>query len=327
MIIPDPKSIKNMLVVRNDRFGEFLLNIPAFRALKETFVFARLIAVIDPYVRELAQAVPFIDEVIEWSNKKSAFLEKLRLVKLLRKKEIDIAVMLNPTKDFNLITALAAIPLRLGYDKKCGFLLTHKMEDKKYLGDKHEIDYNLELVSLVGAKTQDKTLTLTIEEGIKSCLLSDLNIEDKGNLIAVHPWTSDPLKQWPQEKFVRLAKKLVEGLNAKVFIVGGKEEIGRSNDLFNGFDRGLINITGRTSLIQLGAVLKKCRLLVSGDSGPVHLASCVRTPVVAIFRNDLPGKNPVRWGPLGKKSAVVESPSLSDITVEEVFAKAKELLS
>ncbi len=155
----DKGTIKNILVVRNDRFGEFLLNIPAFRALKETFINANLIIAVDPYVRELAESIPFIDEAIEWSRGKHPLLEKLRLIKLLKNRRIDMAVMLNPSKDLNIITRLAGIPIRVGYDRKWGFLLTHKMKDKKHLAEKHEIEYNLELVSLIGAKTQDSTLS------------------------------------------------------------------------------------------------------------------------------------------------------------------------
>jgi ADP-heptose:LPS heptosyltransferase len=68
-------------------------------------------------------------------------------------------------------------------------------------------------------------------------------------------------------------------------------------------------------------------LLISADSGPVHLASCVGVPVVAIFRNDIPGKSPKRWGPGAKESIVIEKNNLYDITVKEVFEKVKEVLN
>lgn len=319
------ESIKNILCVRNDRFGEFLLNMPALRALKETFVNARIIAVVDPYIKDLTQSIPLIDEVIEWGRGKHLLPGKLKFISLLKRKNIDIAIMLNPSKEFNIFTYLSAIPVRVGYSRKWDFLLTHKMEDKKHLGQMHEIEYNLELVSLVGARTDDKRLTLSIDNDIINNLLKDYDIKNGDILVALHPWTSDPIKQWPQEKFRELASRLSQEPDIKVVVIGGKDEANRSEGLY-GKGRNLINITGRTTLRQLAALLKKCRLLISGDSGPVHLACAVGTQVLAIFRSDMPEKGSRRWGPWGKGHIVIEKDNLSDISVQEVFSKAKEAL-
>ena len=311
--------IRNILVVRNDRFGEFILNIPALRALKETFPDARIIAVVDSYVKILAEKVPFIDEIIEWGRQKHSFWQKIRLAGDLRKRRIDLAVMLNPSREFNFITWAAGIPARVGYDRKCGFLLNYKIPDKKHLGLVHEVKSNLELVGLVGAKTDDKSLCLKIEG--RSHLAPN-----EGNLVAVHPWTSDPLKQWPYEYFVELTTRLIRELNVKVAIVGGQEEIDKSRELFKQEKDNLINLTGKTNLLELASFLRMCKLLISGDSGPVHLAACVNTPTLVIFRSAIPGKNAKRWGPWGQGHTVIEKERLRDITVKEVFDKVKERL-
>jgi len=311
--------VRNILVVRNDRFGEFLLNIPAFRALKESFPDARIIAVVDPYVKILAEAVPFLDETIEWGRQKHSFLQKLRLLRLLIKKRIGIAIMLNPSREFNFITWAVGIPVRVGYDRKCGFLLNYKIPDKKHLGLMHEVESNLQLVGLVGAKTNDKSLYLKVKG--RSSLASN-----EGNLVVVHPWTSDPLKQWPYEYFVQLCKRLTTELNIRVAIVGGQDELSKSRELFREDGVRLINLTGKINLLELASFLRMCKLLISGDSGPVHLAACVNTPTVVIFRSDMPGKSPKRWGPWGQGHTVIEKERLQDITVEEVFHKVKERL-
>lgn len=323
----EPKSIKTILVVRNDRFGEFLLNIPSLRALKEAFVNAKIILIVDPYVKELAECLPFIDEIIEWAIKKHTLTEKFHLITYLKNKDIDAAIILNPSKEFNVFAYLAGIPIRAGYNRKWGFLLTHKIEDRKYLGRKHEIDYNLELVGLVGAKTTDKTLSLTINDGIIDKLSKDSGIENFDNLVAIHPWTSDPIKQWPLQNFRELAQRLLEDPNIKVIVIGGKENQDESNKLFTDSGSGLINLTGKTTLKQLAGLLKRCKLLVSDDSGPVHLACAVNTPVIAIFRNDIPAKTARRWGPWGRGHAIIEKDNLSDITVDEILNKVKELLN
>ncbi len=317
-------TVKNILAVRTDRFGEFLLNIPAFRALKLKFPEAKLTLVVNPYVQELASCIDVVDEVILWENRKHRLWEVLSFSNELRKKKIDLCIIFNPSKELNIAGFLAGIPLRIGYARKWGCLLTHRIPDRKYLGDRHEIDYNLDLTRFAGADSDDKKLSLSIDENIANDLLSGI---DLSNAVVVHPWTSDSLKQWPTHKFFLLAQRLIEELRLTVIFIGGKEEPDNSGELFAGFKDNVINLIGKTSLTQLAAVLKQSKLLISGDSGPVHLACCVGTPVVAIFRNDMPGKSPVRWGPRSEGNIVVEKNNLFNISVEEVFDKVKEILS
>ena len=319
-------NINKILVVRNVRFGEFLLNIPAFRALKKSYPKAKLILVVSPEVKELAQCINFIDQIIVWNNKKHNIFEILNFVKALRKSRFDLCVIFNPSKEFNLVSYLARIPRRVGYARKWDFLLTQKMPDNKHLGNKHEIDSNLELAYLAGANSRNRDLFITINEEWIKDLLSKFNIIEDSLLVAIHPWTSDAAKQWPLVNFYNLIKKLAGELKLKILIVGGKEEVSISNDFSKGLDNSVINLTGETTLKQLAALLKKCRLLISNDSGPVHLAASVDTPVIVLFRNDIPAKGYLRWGPCHKDSVVIAKDKLSEISVEEVFNKAKSLL-
>ncbi|MBU1726179.1 MAG: glycosyltransferase family 9 protein, partial [Candidatus Omnitrophica bacterium] len=297
-------TVKKVLVVRNDRFGEFLLNIPAFRAIKESFVNAKITAAVNPSVSELAGCVTYLDEIIELPHKKRSWKQILSLAEELQKKNFDLAVILNPSKDLHIATFIAGIPVRVGYSRKCGFFLTHRIKDQKHLALKHEVEYNLELVNLIGASTADLNLGIRLPQ--------DAKVEPDKDLIAVHPWTSDPVKQWPLNNFVDLVKRLT-GSGFRVAVVGGKEEEPRSKELFENINSSVNSFTGKTSLKELAVLLKKARLLISGDSGPVHLACCVNTPVVAVFRNDLPGKTAKRWGPWGKANFVIEKSNLADI--------------
>lgn len=319
-------KIKNILVVRNDRFGEFLLNIPALRALKENFPVASLIIIVDPKVKELAQNIPYVDKIISWGREKHTLFSRFKLfLKLLRIKA-DMAVILNPSKEFNLLSYLAGIPIRAGYDRKLGFLLTHRVKDKKASADKHEVEYNLELVAAVGAVTPDKRISLGLDLDLSEINLPRFSLADLGDFLVVHPFTSDQRKQWPLINFQELVRRLAEELAQKVIIVGGPDEAPANCQIFDYPNSSIINLVGETTLIQLAYILKKGRLLISGDSGPVHLASSVGTPVIAIFRNDLPGKTAKRWGPWGQGHIVIEKDSLSAILVEEVFQKTKEVL-
>ncbi len=320
----NPQQVKNILVVRNDRFGEFLLNIPAFRALRETYPQAKITVAVAPYVKELAGCIDGIDEVITWENKRHSLFKLIKFSRQLKSAKFDLCVIFNPSRDFNLVSFLAGIPMRVGYARKWPFLLTHKIKDEKYLGLKHEIEYNLELVNCIGADTKDKSLSLKIDNGAIDALSG--YFKDAANLVAIHPFTSDPIKQWPLNNFRELANRLKLQFNTTVVIIAGEKESIKNRDFLNRLDSGIINLSGKTTLVQLAALLKKCRLLVSGDSGPVHLACAVNTPVIAIFRNDIPGKTAKRWGPWHGQSRVIEKNDLSKITVDEVFKKVKEVV-
>lgn len=316
----------NILAVRNDRFGEFILNIPALRALKEGHPESKLILVVNPYVRELAESIDFVDEIITWDNRQHKLIDVFRFSRLLRSRKFGICVIFNPSKEFNIISFLAGIPIRVGYQRKWGLLLNRKIPDRKHIGDRHEVEYNMELSELAGAKSGGSNISLKIDEGAISDLLDREVLDSPDRLVAIHPWTSDSRKQWAVVNFSDLSQRLAGLPNIKVIIIGGRDEQDRGVSLFSNTNDRFINLVGRTSLRQLATLLKKCSLLVSGDSGPVHLAAAVGTPVIALFRNDLPGKTAKRWGPWGNGHIVIEKKSLSQITVEEVFEKIKEVL-
>jgi ADP-heptose:LPS heptosyltransferase len=200
----------------------------------------------------------------------------------------------------------------VGYDRKWGILLNHRIPDNKNLGLKHEVEYNLGLVDLISAKTNNKSLSL-------GRLPRHNNLEYVG-AVAIHPYTSDKVKEWPLERFKELSRRIAGELRLSVIVVG-KAETGA--ELFSNLEGNIVNLVNKTSLIGLAQVLKQCRMLVSCDSGPMHLAAAVGTPVVALFRNDLPGKTARRWGPWGSGHTVIEKADLNDIAVEEVLVKIK----
>jgi heptosyltransferase-2 len=321
----DKAKVRNILAVRTDRFGEFLLIIPALRALHETFPQAKISLICNPELDELAKCIPYINETAYWENTKHPFKEILKFSFQLREKHFDICVIFNPSKEFNIISYFAGIKHRVGYNHKGSFFLNHKIADNKHLELEHEVEYNLDLVSEIGAITHDKSLSLAIPHDIALSALKSFELGSENNLIAIHPWTSDPVKEWPVERFVELALGLNQ-LSLKVIVIGGRGELFKSKALFDNLGSNVINLTGRTSLVQSAVILKGCRLLVSCDSGPVHLACCMKTPVVTLFRNDIPGKRAKRWGPWGTGNFVIQKPDLSAITVDEVVQKVKEAL-
>ncbi|MDD2679598.1 MAG: glycosyltransferase family 9 protein [Candidatus Omnitrophica bacterium] len=300
------KDIRKILCVRNDRFGEFLLNIPAFRALKEAYPHAQLTLAVKSGVQPLAECIEYADKVAVWDDD---------FRKNLRKEGFDACVILNPTKEAHWAAFFAGIPARVGYDRKWGILLNYKIADNKNLALRHEVEYNLDLVSLIGARTNNKAVSLK--------RLPKHNNLEYVTAVAIHPYTSDKVKEWPVERFRELAQRIAGEFKLRVIMVGAADT---GAGLFSNLGGNIINLVNKTSLVDLAQVLKQCRMLVSCDSGPVHLAAAVGTPVLALFRNDLPGKTAKRWGPWGKGHSVIEKNNLLDITVEEVLGQVRSAL-
>ena len=302
----DKDKIHRILVIRTDRIGrishsarycglgEALLNIPAIRALKQNFN-SSIVALVNPVVKELLAGSPEIDQILTFDEDKwnKSIFTRLRLLRQIRKGKYDLAVIFNPTKRFHILTYLAGIPRRLGYARKWGSLLTHKIEDKKFRGQKHEVECNLDLVRSIGADTNEKSTSIAVEKEdarFVEDLLLKYAIRDKDLVIAIHPHSSNPAKSWPRENFVCVADELHSRFAAKVAIIGGAQERDSVRDLISLTKYPPINLCGELTLKQLAAFFQRGTLLISNDSGPVHIAAACRAPTVVIFGRNIPGE-------------------------------------
>ena len=321
---------KRILLVRTDRIGDLLLNTPAIKAIRQAYPESRISMVVNPNSKEAIEKNKDIDEIICFDDKvKNKLSDKLGLFFKILSSRFDMAVMLNPSRFFNIQTHVAGIPKRVGYDKKLGFLLTDKIEDKKYLAEKHEIEYNLDLAAVAGARAGSKDLVFEFgkeDEDSVNDILNKQGLRPAANLVAIHPGTSNPQKKWDTKKFAQLADKLIQDHGAIVCVVGSREEAQTARELAANMKQKAIDLTGKLSLKELGAFLKKCKALVSNDSGPVHIASAVKTPVVAIFAKGVQGAEPARWAPLNKNSQVIYE-KLDELSVDKVLEAVKKVIS
>ncbi|MFA5355797.1 MAG: lipopolysaccharide heptosyltransferase II [Candidatus Omnitrophota bacterium] len=305
--IPD---LKRILIVRTDRIGDVLLSTPAIKAVRDSYPNAYIAVMVSPYARDIVEGNPYLDEVIIYDKdgRHKGWLGSLRLAARLKKKKFDLALILHPANRAHIVIFLAGIRRRVGYDRKMGFLLTDRIKHTKQLGEKHESEYVLDLAGHLGIKPEDKKLFMPVrpesEQWVEE-LFRYKGIQKTDKLLAVHPGASCPSKLWPNERFAAAADRLSEKYGFKVLVVAGPKDKELAESVVKNMRSPAVNLGGKTSVSQLASVLRRCDLFISNDSGPVHIAAAVGTPVISIFGRKQKGLSPLRWGPLGEKNKVI----------------------
>lgn len=327
---PAPRDPKQILLVRTDCLGETVLNVPLVAALKAAFPRARVTWLVNPALVELLRAAP-ADEVLACPQVPGPWWWRAwRLSRLLRRGRFDLVLISNATKESHLASWLAGMPVRAGYDRKWGFLLTHRIQDRRVLGECHEVEYNMRLLSTLGlAVPSSPTLHLPVTDEAARDIAQRLRaagLTSQEALVVVHPWTANLRKQWPLDRVRGMIARLSALPQARVLVVGGPEERLHAHGLVQGMGPGVTSLVGELLLPALAACLRRARVVVSNDSGPMHLAAAVGTPVVALFGTQDPGSCPERWGPWGSGHTVIHKP-LDQISIEEVVASAQRYLS
>ncbi len=333
-----------MLIVRTDRMGDVILSTPVIRALRKTFPQAYLGMMIRPEHRELAEGNPDLNAVILYDKRgrEKGILGSLRFARKLKQHRFETAIILHSTNRVIFVTWLAGIRRRVGYARRLPWLLTRRLPYIKREGDRHEVEYNLELLRLIGLESPQEPIFVPVsplaQERIRDFLETHRVMRDRP-LVVIHPGASCPSKRWPPDRFAAVADRLTERHNAQAVVITGSEEKGLGESVLRQMRHPAVPALGSLSVGELAALFRKSRCLISNDSGPVHLACAAGAPVVAIFGRWGGGLSPVRWGPTDSRSVVLHHDvgcrpclahrcpigfvCLKAVSVEEVVAAAE----
>ncbi|MFA5286982.1 MAG: lipopolysaccharide heptosyltransferase II [Candidatus Omnitrophota bacterium] len=303
-------NFKRILIVRTDRIGDVLLSTPVIKAVREKYPQAFIAVMVSSYAKDIVEGNPYLDEVIIYdkAGKHKSWLRSIKFARNLDKKRFDLAIILHPTNRAHLLTFLAGIPKRVGYDRKLGFLLTDRFAHTKERGEKHELEYNLDLLRDLEIRAEDKNLFMPIKkesEEWANDFFKREGIKADDKLLAINPAASCPSKVWPPERFAKVADKLAQKYGFKILLVSSSKDLLIAQCVIKNMRSSVISLAGKTSLSQLASLLKRCSFFISNDSGPVHIASSVGTPVISIFGRKQNGLSPKRWGPVGAKDKVL----------------------
>jgi heptosyltransferase-2 len=338
---------RRILLVRTDRIGDVLISTPVIKALRDHYPASYIAMMVSPYTRELVEGNPYLDSVIVFDKDKkdAGFLGTLSFSNKLKKMKFDAVIVLHPTLRVHLICFLAGIRERIGYDRKAPYFLTKTFAHTKQEGRKHEVEYNFDLLAPLGIFEASRDLYMPIKETSERFVegfLKDIGLSEKDKIVAVNPAASCISRRWPLQKFAHLIDQLITTYDVKVLIVADTIHRFLSEEVVRLAHTNPLDCSGRFNLSELASLIKRCALFISNDSGPVHIAVAVGTPVVAIFGRNQPGLSLRRWGPLGKRDVVLHKETnchpclahdcksqfkcLEAITVEEVLEHAGQIL-
>jgi len=309
-----PAIFNNILIVRTDRIGDVVLTTPTLKALRQAYPTARISILVARQTYDLVNGNPYVDEVLvdDREAKHKGVLGFLKLVRELHLKKFDLVIIFHTKRRYNLACFAARIPYRLGYkNDKLGFLLTHPLKDHRASGKKHEAVYCMDVIKALGIENDDMDVLVPMQKGAEAWAIDwvqENNLNTCG-FITIHPGSSDPAKCWSSANFALLMDRLVEQYALKVVLIGSVQTIPVAEGILRQTRQRsqFLDLTGKTTLAQTASLLRRSRLLISNDSGPVHVAAGVGTSVISLFLRDQPGINPERWRPLGAKSFILSN--------------------
>lgn len=266
--------------------GDVLFSTPFLEALRAHFPDSFIACLVVPRCREVLEGNPHLDEILLYEEESlhRSFFGKLRLIRTLRAKRFDKVYLLHRSFTRRLLTVLAGIPERIGYAVKWGgLLLTQKVPLPP--SPLHKVEYFLGLLPPEN-RTVSRNYTLQIGEEEEKRLarrLQEKGLKQGERFIALCPAGNWDQKRWPPERFAALADQLIRKHHQKIVITGEKKDIPLGEEILSSMRERAVLFCGETTLKQLAALLKRATLVISGDTGAMHVAQSQGTKVIALF--------------------------------------------
>ncbi len=322
-------EIANILIIKPGAIGDLLHLTPVIRALKERFPRARVTMLVGSRLSAtIFENNPLVHESIVFEKKGAhkSLNGLIGLWKELRSKRFDLVLNYQRSNLKGWFLASSAFP--------CRVLVYHKSRKRMI----HAVENHLEPLAALGLDPGEAGWKLDFfpsskDEEKAEKLLAGAGIAGR-RIVAFNPGTNHLCKCWPLDRFAELADRVIEQMNAEVIILGSPDEKRLAEEIQAGMRSKAHDLTGCT-LGELGALLKRAQVLVTGDTGPMHISAAVETPVLALYGP----VSPVRSGPIGDGHRVVIHDELDccpcnsfkcvnpvfrlcmeSITVDEVFA-------
>ncbi len=303
--LPD-KKIRSVLAVSPNWLGDAVLSIPTLYGLRSLFPEARLCVLAANTVIDVFRGVCCVDERIPFCR--SHGLRRIgslyAVSTMVRRKSFDAAVIMTRSAASALICLGAGIPQRIGIGGIAQRLLLSREAGLPALSDGvHQADRYKRLLEPIGIASFPDRPRLAVPDDERTWA-SRLDLPEGRFLAAISPGAAyGSAKQWLPGRFAELARRLAGRHGCGVIVVGDKKSSDAARDIMRAAPGRVVDLCGRTTVLQLAALLERCSVLVTNDSGPMHLAAALSCPVVAIFGST----DPRITGPCAQNARVVSA--------------------
>lgn len=293
---------QNILVIKLRYLGDVLLATPTLHALKAAYPMARVTALVNRGTEEMLIGNPDVDQIL--CLDRGTIVEQCRFVSDVRHRRFDMVVDLTDGDRAALLTRISGAPIRIGFNAeqrwtgRCYTTVVHGEAGA------HRIERDLAALTPLKISATDRIprLWLTNEDEARAdALLAKVAVRSDQPLVVIQPGARYWFKAWPTERFAELADRLTERFGCQVVVSGSHQEAELTKLVIKQAKSPLLTIAGLSPIRTLAALLKRAALFVGNDSGAMHIATAVGTPVVALFGPS----NPAEWGPRGGPAEVI----------------------
>ena len=291
---------ERILVVEVNWLGDVLFSTPAIRAIRKKYPGAYIAALVVPRCKSVLSGNNYLDEIIVLDEKgqHKGFQGILRLIRELKARRFTVAYLFHRSLTRTWVVFCAGIKKRIGYyTKKRGFLLTEKVKPLKEICHRADTYYYLVAKTLIPDGERYCDFFVSLED--KNFIVDFLNKHRLGldkKLVVLHVGGNWDLKRWPKENFAKLIDALAEHFEVDSIISGSFLEYPLAREIASQTRHKPFIACGLTTLSQLGALFQKSDVVISADSGPLHIAMALEAHTVALFGPT----SPEVTGPIGR---------------------------
>jgi len=288
---------RRILIIKPSSFGDIVHALPVLKPLKRHWPHALIDWLVKEEWAELLIDQPALNEVLLLPKKFSAWRS---MQTSLRERGYDLVIDLQGLLRSGVAALLTQAQARVGFaDGREGSRWCYTERIHCSAAAIHAVDRSIDLLRQLGIPVDGPvTFPLTVPAAAERWV-EDIwrreQIAERECTVVLHPAARGETKRWPAERFAQVANQLSSSIGARIVLVAAKEQIGHVDEVLRHLRAGAINLAGASSLLELAALVKKASLVISNDSGPMHLAAAVGTPVIGLFGPT----DPRRVGPYG----------------------------
>ena len=328
---------RNILIIDFGQLGDVVLSLPALRAIRKRFPRARITVAVGKPGAEVVGLSGYADEtfVVDRVGLRDGFkpfsiFRVFRIVQDIRRKKFDFVIDLHSLSETNLLGFLSGAPKRL-YSRRPGRSLDYlanfqpRPPVERDHRKRHLIDRYLDVLMPLEIEKPERLPALKTRPGDDATIartLSKAKADAGSPLVGLFPGAGNPSRRWPLEHFASLADYLIRNDQVKVVVFLGPEERTLIKDIQQQFPPSIV-ILDQLTIPQLASAQARLAAFVSNDTGPMHIASAVGTPVVLL----LDKRAPESYLPQGDRHRVIYNSVIGDITVDEVYEATRLVLA